>query len=162
MEGKVVFASGKAGDYDIWSLDLATRELGQLTDGAYWNDCPKWSPDGQENNFYFQPHRQRANLDDGRNGLNQAQVTETDRWHGAPAWSPDGKRIVFCANYDGNINIYVLDLAAAIFSGLLMIKVKILIPRFSPDGKKIIFGFAAFPATMISGRITLKQDSCGS
>lgn len=40
------------------------------------------------------------------NGSNQIRITNTDRWHNTPDWSADGKKIVFCANYDGNIDIY--------------------------------------------------------
>ena len=48
LTGKVVFSSGKHGDFDIFTLDLATDELRQLTTGGFKNDCPKWSPDGSK------------------------------------------------------------------------------------------------------------------
>ena len=48
IKGKVVFSSGKAGDYDIWVLDLVSQRLSQLTSGPYCNECPRWSPDGKE------------------------------------------------------------------------------------------------------------------
>jgi len=46
LEGKIVFSSGRTGDFDIWSLDLGSKELLQLTTGSDWNDMPRWSPDG--------------------------------------------------------------------------------------------------------------------
>ncbi len=48
LQGKVVFSSGKTGEHDIWTLDLANSYLDQLTSGSHWNDCPKWSPDGKK------------------------------------------------------------------------------------------------------------------
>ena len=48
LTGTIAFASGKTGDYDIWTLDLASREMKQLTYGAFWNDKPRWSPDGKQ------------------------------------------------------------------------------------------------------------------
>ncbi len=47
LKGKVVFSSDKAGDYDIWVLNLDSKKLTQLTSGNFWNDAPKWSPDGR-------------------------------------------------------------------------------------------------------------------
>jgi len=48
LKGTVVFASGKDGDYDIFSVDLENKHVKQLTGGAYFNDCPRWSPDGKK------------------------------------------------------------------------------------------------------------------
>jgi|GEM_PF-6031647 len=47
LSGKVVFASGAAGDVDIWTLNLNNGAMFQLTHGNYMNDAPKWSPDGR-------------------------------------------------------------------------------------------------------------------
>ena len=41
LKGKIVFASGKEGDYDLWRLDLPSGKLTQLTTGNYWNDTPR-------------------------------------------------------------------------------------------------------------------------
>ena len=139
MKGQIVFSSGKQGDYDIWKLNLDSQELKQLTVGDYWNDSPKWSPDG--NNIIFVSNKSGFPeiwmMD--KEGNNQRQITETKRYHATPSWSPDGKNIVFCANYDGNLDIYSMAL-----DGTNLEKITESIemdskPVFSPDGKNIAY-----------------------
>jgi len=139
IQGKLVFSSGRAGDYDIWSLDLFTQQLLQLTSGSHWNDCPKWSPDGKKIMFISN----RTNTPEiwlmDEDGSNQTRITNTGRWHNTPDWSADGKRIVFCANYDGNVNIHTMNIDG---SGLIKITDypgMDFAPQFSPDGGQIVF-----------------------
>jgi TolB protein len=139
IKGKLVFSSGKTGDYDIWTLDLVSKEIKQLTSGPHWNDCPKWSPDGKKiifiSNRTGTPEIWLMNED----GSNQIRVTNTERWHNTPDWSPDGKKIVFCANYDGNIDIYTMNIDGSELKQITDYKGMDFNPQFSPDGRKIIF-----------------------
>lgn len=139
FKGTVVFASGKTGDYDIWKLQLSSGSLTRLTSGAYWNDCPRWSPDGTK--ILFVSNRtgtpQIWVMDD--TGANQKAVTANNRWHGTPDWSPDGKSIVFCANYDGNSDIFTLNADGSGLQKITDYPEMDFTPSFSPDGKKIVF-----------------------
>lgn len=45
--GKLVFHSDRAGELDIFTLDLANGEVQQLTNAAGRDFEPAWSPDGQ-------------------------------------------------------------------------------------------------------------------
>ena len=53
---QLAFSSNAEGDFDIWSVDLATREPRRLTeeDGGAVN--PAWSPDGSEIVFLSRAH----------------------------------------------------------------------------------------------------------
>lgn len=111
LSGTIVFSSGKSGDFDIWTLDLSSKDLKQLTHGDHLNDMPKWSPDGRS--IVFVSNRENGvpelwimNAD----GSNQTQLTRSNKYHSEPSWSPDGKHIVCAANYnDGeNIDIYAI------------------------------------------------------
>jgi len=139
QENKIVFASGKSGDYDIWTLDLKKKKLAQLTSGAYWNDCPKWSPDGKH--IVFVSNRSGTPeiwiMDEF--GENQTRITKTEKWHNTPDWSPDGKELVFCANYDGNIDLYTMNINGSGVKQLTDYPGIDFTPQFSPDSKKIIF-----------------------
>ena len=111
LSGRIVFASGKSGDFDIWTLDLESQELKQLTTGDYWNDSPKWSPDGKQ--IVFVSNRSGVPelwLMDS-NGAHQTALTSAGKLHLEPSWTPDGKRILCGANYDNpdNIDIYAIN-----------------------------------------------------
>jgi len=139
LKGKIVFSSGKAGDYDIWSLDLAAKEIKQLTSGPYFNDCPRWSPDGKKVIFISNRTGTPEIWLMDEDGSNQARVTNTDFWHNTPDWSPDGKSIVFCANYDGNIDVYTMNIDGSGLNKITDYRGMDFTPRFSPNGKTIIF-----------------------
>lgn len=139
LKGKVVFSSGKIGDYDIWTLDLANKEIRQLTSGPYWNDCPKWSPDGKKVIFVSNRTGSPEIWLMDEDGSNQTQITKTGRWHNTPDWSPHGKKIVFCANYDGNIDIYTMSIDGSDLKQITNYAGMDFTPQFSPDAKKIVF-----------------------
>ena len=139
-KGKVVFSSGKAGDYDIWVLDLSTNTISQLTTGAYCNEAPRWSPDGSKIAFISNrtgtPEIWLMNED----GAAQTRLTNTGRYHETPSWSPDGKSLVFCANYEGsNIDVYTMGTDGTGLQRITDYKETDSTPQYSPDGGKIIF-----------------------
>jgi TolB protein len=139
LKGKIVFSSGKAGDYDIWRLDLGTKDIKQLTSGSYMNDCPKWSPNGKRIIFVSNRSGTPEIWVMNEDGSAQKRITATERWHNTPAWSPNGEQIVFCANYDGNVNIYTMNLDGSGLKQITDYEGMDLTPQYSPDGKKIIF-----------------------
>ena len=98
IAGKVVFASGRSVDFDIWVLDLPSGKLAQLTHGRHLNDHPKWSPDGQQIAYVSTQDDGIASLwlMDGDGG-NKRQLT-SGVYCQYPAWSPDGQDIFFSGN----------------------------------------------------------------
>ena len=96
--GTIVFSSGRAGDYDIWTLDLPSLALRQLTRGDSLNDQPSWSPDGQLIAFISN----RSGVPEiwlmAGDGTDQRPLTRDGRFHASPTWSPDGRAIVSCSN----------------------------------------------------------------
>ena len=52
--GKIVFLSQRSGNAEIWSIDLETSELAQLTDRTHIDWAPEWTPDGQQIVFHAQ------------------------------------------------------------------------------------------------------------
>ena len=80
---------------NLWAIDVGGTRLRQLTDGA-WNDSsPVWSPDGKRIAFLSnrsgstQLHVMWA---DTRETL---QLTRLERAPGGITWSPDGKEIAY-------------------------------------------------------------------
>ena len=113
-DGKTVaFAGTLNGRRDIFTLDLATRSLRNLSDDAGWDEAPVFSPDGTS--VYHVKwiggfaKIVRLSLDDP---TKVEQVTWGDGHDEDPALSPDGKRLYFASSRGGGIyNIYGQDLA---------------------------------------------------
>ena len=109
-DGKsIAFVSSRgSGATDIWTLDLGTRRLRNVTAAAGGDFRPSWSPDGKWIAFssdrgthverrtpeWEQSHRTSLYLvhPDG-SGLRR--LTDGELFAGSPRWSPDGARIVF-------------------------------------------------------------------
>ncbi len=139
LKGRIVFSSGRTGDYDIWSINLGTKKISQLTSGPYWNDCPKWSPDGKKilfiSNRTGTPEVWLMNED----GTEQKQITNSGKWHDTPDWSFDGQKIVCCANYSGNIDIFTMNVDGSELTQITDYPGMDFTPQFSPDNREIIF-----------------------
>lgn len=109
LNGKIAFASGKTGDYDIWTFEMASGELKQITIGSFWNDKPKWSPDGQSIVFVSDRTGHQEIYKVPAAGGEAVQLTELNSWADSPSFSPDGSTIAFVSNEAGNNDIWIMD-----------------------------------------------------
>jgi Tol biopolymer transport system component len=144
LKGTVVFSSGRAVDFDIWSLALETGMLTQLTRGTHFNDHPKWSPDGSMIAFVRAEEDGVPSLwlmdPDGRN---QRRVT-TDVVCQAPSWHPDGSSIIFSGNVKDRSELSV----CSVFKDGTGLKTLFdapgieSTPMLSPDGECVTFAAA--------------------
>lgn len=141
----------------LYSFELATKSLTQVTSGDFDDTEPDWSPDGKQ--LAFTSNRSKpdpdANYDteiwvvaagNTDKGASLTQVTTAPGEHHSPAWSPDGKWIAYNTKLDPKLFEYATKHIAV--SPATGGDARILTrafdrmatsPRFAPDGKSIYF-----------------------
>ncbi|MCB0330926.1 MAG: PD40 domain-containing protein [Bdellovibrionales bacterium] len=141
LNGKIVFSSGRAVDFDLWTLDLSSGVITQLTRGSNLYDEPCWSPDGSN----------VAAICTGKDSIPSLVVMNADGsgehqlTHGIfaqhPTWSPCGKYLAFTGNATNpnELDIYRCEVSTGQVEKLLAREGIEREPHFSPDGKKLLF-----------------------
>ena len=89
---QIVFSSERSGEghYDIWIVDVATRELRRLTTDPSNEFYPVWSPDGQAV-AYVSTRPEAPGVYASTLTGEERLLTPSSGELGGPSWSPDGK-----------------------------------------------------------------------
>ena len=155
----------------LYALDLATKNLTQITGGDYDDANPAWSPDGHL--IAFASNRSKPDPDRTYNtdiwvvaanntdkGAQLTQVTTNPGDDDTPSWSPDGKLISYITQLDPHLFQYATHHVAV--SPATGGQAKVLTqsfdrnasePRFSPDGNFVYF-VADDDGTQILARVS--------
>ena len=141
FDQRIVFASNRDGDWDIYSMGVNGDNLVQLTDHPAADEYPACSPDGRRIAF----RSERDGTPDlyvmHRDGDNVIRLTSDNSNDSRPSWSPDGTRIAFASSrwVNRNAEIYVMDADGENEINLTNHKWDDVKPSWSPDGSKIAF-----------------------
>ena len=142
----------------IYLFDIATKKVERLTDGKWDELSPSWSPDGSRiaflsnhaEDFDREPSSQVFTAE-AKPGSAIRQVTPPTSRAGRsrPDWSPDGRWIVFLESEEKRLGAYNMEHLGLVPSdgSAVPARVKaaedldrgVSAPRFSPDGKFILF-----------------------
>lgn len=108
---KIAFSAWRDGDFDVYTYDLETGELTNVTDDDLYDGGPTYSPDGR--------HMVITTVLDGYQKLFEIDLETGERRQltvGASherdaTYSPDGSRLYFTSDRTGAENVYSVELA---------------------------------------------------
>lgn len=154
----IVFATDRAGSYDVWVMDSFGAGAMNLSSIAHdptgtWMDLsPAWSPDGSRIAFISNKRGRPKVWVMDADGTNPFEVNpDSDYLESDPEWSRDGKRILYVQNVQYTLpapgscgscpheEIFVVDLASRARTRLTTNTYRNLEPIESPDGSEIAY-----------------------
>ena len=92
---RVVFASKRPGNYDLYVMNADGSGQTRLTTSSADDVDPAWSPDGSRIVFQAYRNGQAEIYVMNADGSGQTRLTNHSDYDGQPAWSPDGTQIAF-------------------------------------------------------------------
>jgi Tol biopolymer transport system component len=104
---RIVFASDRSGETEIWVADADGSDALQLTSlRALETGTPHWSPDGRWIAFDSRPRGRSGVFVIGAEGGKPRRLTPPRADVFVPNWSRDGRWIYFCSNRNGVLDIW--------------------------------------------------------
>lgn len=138
---KIAYSALHNDNYEIYAIDIWSREKTRVTHHPANDMYPAWSPDGRSIAYYsdrpiefgpFPPDTVIYNV----KGLYETFARDGYR----PSWSPDGRQILAHFRSErGNYEIYTMNQTGRERIPLTQTYATNVHPRFSPDGSKIVF-----------------------
>ena len=140
--GKIVFASARNGNQEIFTMNSDGSQVVRLTNSAAVDSLPKFSPDGTKIVFDSQigtGNRQLFTMNyDGTNLAPLTNLPNTENYDAS--FSPDNSKVVFTRIAAGNLSdIYTINADGSNLKQLTTHGSADTEPRFSSDGTKIVF-----------------------
>jgi hypothetical protein len=142
---RMVFASDRDGDRDIYVMDLESVQQGvesqpiNLTQNDEPDWQPAWSPDGRRIAFSsYQSDNWEIFVIDADGG-NLTRVTNHPKNDISPTWSPDGTKLLFVSRRLEDADLFVQDLETGELVQLTASELDEYDPAWSPDGEWIAF-----------------------
>ncbi len=109
---KIAFEGNSAGQVDIFTIDLETRKVANLTQDEFYDANPAWSADGAQILYNRRINSSaKVFLLDVDDPSRKVQLTFGDSLDLQPAFARDGKTVYYASDADGGIfNLYDLSL----------------------------------------------------
>jgi TolB protein len=148
----VIMSMAKDGKTDIYSMDLSTRKVKQLTKNSYIDTSPHYSPDGRQVVFNSDRGGTQQIYVMSANGGKAKRISFGKGSYATPVWSPRGDLIAFTKMAKGKFFIGVMDVDGKgerlLADGFLVES-----PTWSPNGRVIMF-FRETPVSKKGGVVS--------
>lgn len=139
LSSRIVFASDRGGDLDLYVMNEDGTGLAQLTSSRGEDILPSWSPGGEWIAFASE---RSGNLDiwvirgDGSSSMPLIEHAAQDSF---PAWSPDGRWIAFASDRAGNYELYRVHPDGSGLEQLTETPEDEMRPTWAPDSQRLAF-----------------------
>lgn len=134
---RIVFASERTGNYEIWIADADGKNQRQLTESEDSEGSPRFSPDSK----FVAYDAQTAGTSDiyivSTNGGQPFRLTGDEFSNALPAWSTDGKWIFFVSNRSGENQIWKMPASGG--EAVQITKQGAFEMFAAPDGETVIY-----------------------
>ena len=109
---RIAFASNRDGFWNLYTQDIPSGKVVQLTNDHNYNAAPTWSPDLAWIAYetYQNGNLQIALLSLTNPGKQPVILTDNSSSNHSPAWAPNGRQIAFVSNRTGDDDIWLADL----------------------------------------------------
>jgi TolB protein len=140
---QIVFNSNRAGNFELYLMNLDGSNVRRLTDHPAWDSHPVFSPDGTQ--IIFNSNRENENSDLYLMNVDGTGVTKLTNWEsheevGPGCWSPDGTKIALISDHEGNDDVYVMNVEPYRPSILFADDdANVAAASYSPDGSEIVY-----------------------
>lgn len=134
---KLAFTAQENGFSQVMVFDWKSHLWENWSKSAQHDNSPTWCPNGKE----LVAVRNTDSLVLLGNGKHRVLIENPGGWTASPSVSPDGRQLVFMANHEGNPDIYLGNFEGGLNGcrRLTEHSARDERPRFSKDGKRILF-----------------------
>jgi Tol biopolymer transport system component len=137
---RVAFTSDRGGNYDIYTMNSAGRDLRRITTNPGKDAFPSWSPSGRRLAFASNRTGDWELYTTNANGSRHlVRVTRRAGVDSLPVWSPDGTRLAFDAPRNRHYQICVVPAGGGTITVMTSGTARNVQPAWSPDGSRIAF-----------------------
>jgi len=139
VDGKVVFASNRDGNMEIYSCDADGTGLKRLTFTKAIDTSPCWSPNGYQIAFTSDRGGSPQIYVMDADGANTRRLTFEGNYQDSPAWSPQGDKIAYMSMTGGVFEIWTISVDGSDPTQITTNPGSNEYPAWSPDGSHIAF-----------------------
>jgi TolB protein len=108
-DGKIVFASSRDGDMEIYTCDADCTNTKRLTFNKAIDTSPCWSPNGYQIAFTSDRGGTPQLYVMDADGANVRRLTHDGNYQDSPEWSPKGDKIAYMSQNGGTFNIWTIQ-----------------------------------------------------